>query len=117
MSQTKLSVRLRFHDQARLGPGKVALLESVLSTGSVAAAGASQDMSARRAWLLIDSLNKAFDQPVVVTNDESAGDTVEATLTPLGKQIIQAYRAVEADTRESVSARFADLIGHLKPEV
>lgn len=116
MNPTKLSVRLRFHDQARLGPGKVALLEAVLSTGSVAAAGASQDMSARRAWLLIDSLNKAFDEPVVITDDQNTDGSCEARLTPLGEQIIRAYRAVEADTTQSVSARFAQLMTHLKPE-
>ena len=112
MPQARISVRLRFHDQARLGPGKIALLEAVQSTGSVAAAGASQDMSARRAWLLIDSLNKAFDQPVVVTDpgseSEPASEPVEARLTALGEQIIRAYRAVEADTRDTVSGRFAE---------
>lgn len=119
MSQASISVRLRFHDQARLGPGKVALLEAVAATGSVAAAGASQNMSARRAWLLIDSLNNAFDQPVVTTDHATQpGDQqpVEARLTSLGAQIVRAYRAVEADTNQAVSTRFADLVTHLKPE-
>lgn len=118
MPQASVSVRLRFHDQARLGPGKVALLEAVAATGSVAAAGASQNMSARRAWLLIDSLNKAFDQPVVTTDhDDPPGqhEPVEARLTSLGEQIVNAYRAVEADTNQAVSSRFAALIAHLKP--
>ena len=34
-----VSVRLRFADDARLGPGKIALLEAVARSGSIAAAG------------------------------------------------------------------------------
>lgn len=112
----RLSVRLRFHDNARIGPGKIALLEAIRASGSIAAAGASQEMSARRAWLLIDSLNKAFDQPVVTTDHDPGSNGAEANLTTFGEQLVQAYRAVEADTQESVRARFAELKKHLRPQ-
>ncbi len=117
-SPALLSVRIRFHDDARLGPGKVALLEALQRTGSVKAAGAAMDMSARRAWLLLESLNKAFDEPVVTTDntntDATDPDAGEAQLTDLGQQLIAAYRAVEADTERSVSERFATLVGRLR---
>jgi len=113
----QVSVRLRFHEDARIGPGKVALLEAIASSGSVAQAGASLNMSARRAWLLIDSLNKAFDQPVVITDsvEQQTGDEPrEAHLTDFGRALIDAYRAVEADTLAAVETRFAAIAAHLR---
>ncbi|MFK7962691.1 MAG: winged helix-turn-helix domain-containing protein [Burkholderiaceae bacterium] len=120
----RVSVRLRFRDDARIGPGKVALLEAISRSGSVAQAGASLHMSARRAWLLIDSLNRAFDTPVVVTDDQPMSGTPsamppgpaqnEAHLTEFGQSLIDAYRAVEADTQAAVGQRFAAIMARLK---
>jgi Bacterial regulatory helix-turn-helix protein, lysR family len=45
---------------ARIRPGKAALLESIRETGSISAAARAMGMDYKRAWLLIDSLNRAF---------------------------------------------------------
>ncbi|MFN8722426.1 MAG: winged helix-turn-helix domain-containing protein, partial [Rhodospirillales bacterium] len=63
----RLSLRIDFPDGVRLGPGKVALLEAIGRTRSISAAGRSLGMSYRRAWLLVDAVNRAFEEPVVVT--------------------------------------------------
>jgi molybdate transport system regulatory protein len=63
--RAEVSVRLRFADDARIGPGKIALLEGVGRSGSIAATERDMNMSYRRAWLLIDSLSRMFDEPVV----------------------------------------------------
>ena len=120
----RVSVRLRFRDDARIGPGKVALLEAVSRSGSVAEAGASLHMSARRAWLLIDSLNKAFVTPVVITDEKAMSGAPSATspgpgqneahLTEFGQSLIDAYRAVEADTQTAVAQRFAAIMAQLR---
>ena len=109
-----LSLRLRFHDEARLGPGKIALLEAVRTSRSVAKAGASMDMSARRAWLLIDSLNNAFVEPLVALSDPAQPGASEATLTQLGEELVGAYRAVEDDAAQSVKRRFTALQERLR---
>lgn len=108
-----LSLRLRFHDEARLGPGKIALLEAVRSTRSVAQAGATMDMSARRAWLLIDSLNSAFNEPLVALSEPAAPGASEALLTELGEAVVAAYRSVEKDAAESVQRRFESVLTRL----
>lgn len=110
--QGPVSLRLKFHDQARLGPGKIALLEAVRTTGSVTAAGATMDMSARRAWLLLDSLNRAFTTPLVTTDEQQPGQA-EAQLTPLGEAVVKAYRAVEQDTVSAMQTRFESITNHL----
>ena len=112
---TRISVRLRFSEHARIGPGKVALLEAVHRTGTIAAAGREMGMSYRRAWLLVDSMNAMFDEPVILA---SSGDTHvgESVLTELGHALVDAYRQVEADTSASVERRFAGILERVSLE-
>ena len=105
-----LSLRLRFRDDARLGPGKIALLEAIARTGSVAEAGKSLDMSERRALLLIDSLTSLFGEPIVI-NDGSTGTM---RVSELGLDLIVAFRAVEADAKSAFARHFAGLTERLK---
>lgn len=60
-----LKLTLVLNSGARIGSGKAALLESIRATGSIAAAARTMGMDYKRAWLLIDSLNRAFDTPIV----------------------------------------------------
>ena len=110
-----VSIRLRFADDARLGPGKIALLEAVDRTGSIAAAGREMAMSYRRAWLLIDSLNRMFDEPVVIASPGGANGG-GAGLGPLGRELVAAYRAMEAETVTSIERHFAPLRARMTPE-
>ena len=107
-----VSVRLRFADDARLGPGKIALLEAIGRTGSIAAAGRDMGMSYRRAWLLIDSLNRMFDAPVVHASPGGANGG-GAALSELGRELVAAYRAMEADTVRAIGRHFASLRGRM----
>ena len=110
-----VSVRLRFADHARLGPGKMALLQAVQQTGSIAAAGREMNMSYRRAWLLIDSVNAMFEEPVVLVAGAD-GAQGRCVLTPLGETLLAAYRATEADTARAVARHFAALLPRLRSE-
>ena len=65
----RLKITLVLASGARIGPGKVALLESVRDTGSISAAARAMGMDYKRAWLLVDSLNRAFEVPVVERAD------------------------------------------------
>jgi molybdate transport system regulatory protein len=103
---TRITLRLDFPNGERLGPGKVLLLEQIRATGSISAAGRSVGMSYRRAWQLADSLNRTFREPVVVTRlgGERGGG---AGLTPFGEHLLEAYRTMEALTRDVVAAPLA----------
>lgn len=93
--RTRLSLRIDINPAGRLGPGKIELLEAIESTGSISAAGRAMGMSYRRAWLLIDSLNSMFRQPLVeaATGGAKGGG---AALTPLGREVVAHYRAIES---------------------
>ena len=99
---TRLSLRLDFGDAVRLGPGKVRLLELIGAHGSISAAGRAMGMSYRRAWLLVDSLNQAFAQPVIATRPGGKADK-RAELTPFGREVIFRFRAMEAAARTLVA--------------
>ena len=59
--------------RTRLGPGKIRLLELIGERGSISAAGRGMGMSYRRAWLLVDDLNRCFKEPVVLTQLGGSG--------------------------------------------
>jgi molybdate transport system regulatory protein len=90
-----LSLRIDFKPSGRLGPGKVELLEAIEETGSISGAGRAMKMSYRRAWLLVDELNRMFRHPLVEAAPGGANGG-GAHLTPMGREIVAHYRAIES---------------------
>jgi molybdate transport system regulatory protein len=110
----RLAFRVLLGDDIALGPGKVRLLEAIIETGSIAAAGRSMAMSYKRAWHLVDTMNRCFASPLV----ESAKGGVRgggATVTALGQEVIHRYRLLERHAREAVRDDFSALAAHLTP--
>lgn len=108
MTPPRLTLRIALPNGSRLGPGKIALLEAVRQHRSIAAAAREHDMSYRRAWLLIDDLNRAFTEPVVETfpgRSQGAG----AALTPFGERVIAIYRAAERQATEASTVVLAEI--------
>ncbi|WP_232470397.1 MULTISPECIES: winged helix-turn-helix domain-containing protein [Methylococcus] len=90
----KLTLRLLYGTEIAFGPGKAELLEAIERTGSISAAGRSMDMSYRRAWLLVDTMNRSFREPLVdATRGGRHGGG--AHLTPFGKEVLERYREVQ----------------------
>jgi len=90
-----LNLRIEFGGEDAVGPGKIRLLELIDSSGSIAAAGRDMGMSYRRAWLLIDEVNRCFRKPVV--EKRAGGDGGGgAALTPFGHALVTHYRAIES---------------------
>ncbi|WP_144141838.1 LysR family transcriptional regulator [Paraburkholderia sp. BCC1884] len=101
-------MRIRNGDAVALGPGKVDLLEAVREHGSISAAARSLDMSYRRAWLLIDELNRSLKSPA--TQSEQGGQSGGGcTLTPVGETIVRLYRNVEEEAARSCAKQIAEL--------
>jgi molybdate transport system regulatory protein len=86
--------RIDFTENSNLGPGKIALLEGIRTYRSVSEAARRMNISYRRAWLLLDSLNKSFDMPATVNSVGGRGGG-GAEITPFGVLLIESYREVE----------------------
>ncbi len=108
----RLTIRIDFGEHGALGPGKVRLLELIGQQGSISAAGRAMGMSYRRAWLLVDSLNQAFRDPVVATQHGGPGGG-GAALTEAGQALVTRYRTLEGDVESAAASHLAALAGSL----
>ena len=113
MARLKLSIVL--DSGARIGPGKARLLESVRDTGSISAAAREMGMSYKRAWLLLDSLNAAFEPTVVTTSQGGAGGG-GARLTDFGRELLERYRRMEGQAQAAFDEDLARLQQVARPD-
>ena len=96
-----LSVRIDLDAEGRIGPGKIQLLENIHTCGSISAAGRAMDMSYKRAWDLVDEINRICRHPAVErqTGGRNGGGAV---LTPFGLSLVARYRKIERDAASAV---------------
>jgi molybdate transport system regulatory protein len=102
-------VRILFPAPWNLGPGKVRLLEAIHSSGSLSGAARQLHISYRRAWDMLDSINRNCPIPLV----ETATGGVKgggAKLTARGQALLRCYRELETRVRQTVSVEAAELI-------
>lgn len=94
----RIKLQIFCGDEIAMGPGKAQLLEAIAREGSISAAGRSLGMSYRRTWLLVDTMNRCWDMPLVET---AAGGSHGggARVTEKGKSILRHYRALETAAR------------------
>lgn len=111
----KLEIKTRIlqGDDVAMGPGKADLLEAIAATGSISGAGRAMKMSYRRAWQLVDLMNRCFATPLVhsATGGQHGGG---ARLTETGHLVLARYRAMEAALAaagEAHAAGLAELLG------
>jgi molybdate transport system regulatory protein len=109
----RLSIRIDLASGARIGPGKVRLLEEIARSGSISAAGRALKMSYRRAWELVEDLNRHLGSNVVATAAGGSGGG-GARLTPAGATLVAQYRAIEASAAAAAAAHL-DAIGQAFP--
>ena len=91
----KIKLQLLLDDEIAMGPGKAQLLEAIVREGSISAAGRALGMSYRRAWLLVDAMNRCFRERLVATTPGGA-KTGGARLTAAGVKVLEDYRALQA---------------------
>lgn len=112
----RLDVKIRLHNGAdiAMGPGKAELLAAIAEHGSISAAARAMGMSYRRAWLLVETMNRSFREPLVSTlaGGKHGGGT---QLTALGEQVMQRYQALCAKAQVAVQAEAAELADWLAP--
>ena len=108
----KLRLRLLFGPEIAIGPGKAALLQAIQETGSISAAARRMNMSYRRAWLLVDTMNRCFREPVVeaATGGKGGGG---AQVTQFGNTVLAKYQIMEKTAIAAVNSHidsFAEML-------
>ncbi|HKW48198.1 MAG TPA: LysR family transcriptional regulator [Gemmatimonadaceae bacterium] len=94
-------VRILSGSAIAIGPGKADLLQAIDETGSISAAARRMRMSYRRAWLLVQTMNECFRQPLVEA-EKGGTSGGGARLTSTGREVLAEYRTMA----ESVVDRF-----------
>lgn len=108
VSVPSVRFRVRLPGGAEIGPGKIELLSLIGQTGSISEAARRMDMSYRRAWLLIDHMNRLLPQPVVTaqTGGRKGGG---AALTECGRELVRLYGEFAVVMNGEARRRFASL--------
>lgn len=102
MSGIVTNLRLSFPGNRKLSHGKAELMEWLEETGSIRAAAAKMGMSYRRGWLLVDEMNRMFDEHVVETRHGGASGG-GARLTAFGKTLLTRFRAMEQASAKAIA--------------
>ena len=101
-----IRLRIDLSPDSAIGPGKIALLEHIEATGSLSQAARELGMSYRRAWLLLNDVNRMFSDPATTASVGGSGGG-GAQLTELGRAIVKAYREIEDAAEKAASTRIA----------
>ena len=113
MQRLDLKVRLMLGDEIAMGPGKADLLEAIEREGSISAAARALGMSYRRAWLLVETMNRCFSQPLLqaLAGGRQGGG---AQLSDEGRQVLQRYRQLQARLRAVAEQDWPELAALLR---
>ncbi len=109
----RAQLRIFLDEEIALGPGKVDLLEAIRDTGSISGAGKQMGMSYRRAWLLVDTMNRCFQEPLVETA-KGGSHGGGAQITPHGAEILRLYRELQSEVNAVTESHFQSLAPFLR---
>ena len=90
MYQIKSRIWIEGENGVFLGEGRIKILKAIMTHGSLSKAAKSLGMSYKKAWTLVDSINKNATTPIVTTNTggQGGGGTV---ITEYGMKMIMAF--------------------------
>lgn len=103
VARLKTQIRLLLGEEIAMGPGKAELLAAIAETGSISAAGRKLDMSYRRTWLLVETMNHCFVEPLVLSA-KGGRQGGGARLSPLGRQVLAVYTDMRTNVERQVAA-------------
>lgn len=102
MTQIELHIHVKTDNKLLINPERIKLLKIINNTGSLLNASKKMKISYNKAWLMLDSMNKASNKMVVekVRGGKGGGG---ASITDFGKTVLK-----EFDLMESVVNKFCD---------
>ena len=104
----QLALHIDLASDARIGPGKIRLLELVDQTGSISAAGRAYRMTYKQAWLTLDELNRSFRSPLT-TAAPGGRHGGGAQLTDFGREVVRRFRELEREAN-ALAQRHLDVL-------
>ncbi len=90
----KIKLQIMCGGEIAMGPGKADLLDALDREGSISAAGRALGMSYRRAWMLVDVMNRCWREPLVAAVPGGSANS-GAQVTPFGRAVLKHYRKLQ----------------------
>lgn len=106
-------LRIVVDDTIVLGPGKADLLEAIAKTGTLRDAAASLNMSYMRAWKLVQTMNDAFREPLVVSERGGSGHG-RAALSKSGRAVLRLYRRMQRDAARAARPTSREIVRYMR---
>jgi molybdate transport system regulatory protein len=101
-----------FGTEIAIGPGKADLLQAIAESGSISESARRMGMSYRRAWILVDTMNRCFREPLVASATGGSGGG-GARVTPFGERVLAQYRGLGRRVERALDGgleEFAELL-------
>tara|TARA_B100000927_G_scaffold131856_1_gene106130 strand:- start:256 stop:621 length:366 start_codon:yes stop_codon:yes gene_type:complete len=99
----KPGIRLKVYvREDMVGGGKLELLKIVGETGSISSAAKSMGLDYKRAWFLLDTLQRCFKKPLFITH-RGGGASSGTSLTDLGTQLIERFDKTDIEVKKVTS--------------
>ena len=99
----KPGIRLKVYvREDMVGGGKLELLKIVGETGSISSAAKIMGLDYKRAWFLLDTLQRCFKNPLFLTN-RGGGSSGGTPLTELGIQLIEKFNKTDTEVKKVTS--------------
>ena len=111
--QNPLKIRIAIGKTIAMGPGKADLLDAIDETGSISAAAKQMKMSYRRAWELVDVMNKSFNQPLVISSPGGVNGG-GAQLSDFGRTILQNYRNLVKKSSNAAQPELQQILSNIQ---
>lgn len=108
----KIKIQIYCGGEIAMGPGKADLLDAIRAHGSISAAGRAMGMSYRRAWLLVDVMNRCWQEKLVGTIP-GGGHQRGAYVTPAGEAILSDYRIMQAAAADAAAPHMTGSLASL----
>ncbi len=112
-AETRLEIALYFPNGGRLTPDELRVVAAVRKQRSILGASRATGLSYRTCWLIVDALNRAFEQPVIATHPGRRGGGAE--LTPFGERLVALYASIERRARAQGKLALEEITAALNP--
>ncbi|MFD2565689.1 winged helix-turn-helix domain-containing protein [Aquimarina rubra] len=91
-----------------LGEGRIKILKAIMVEGSLSKAAKSLGMSYKKAWNLVDSINKNASAPIIITNTGGSGGG-GTEITEYGVKMITAFENINKNCWDFLDQQLKEL--------
>jgi len=111
LPRATLSIALDLPNGGQIDGEDIALIETIRTVRSILGASRQMGISYRKTWLMVDALNRMFEEKIIDTFPGRRGAGAEVTM--FGERVVSLYRSSERRARSAATAALDELVASL----